>query len=162
MTFRTLIMPGVAFFMLSACAPAENSAEGGTAASPESGAPEGENTTDMTEPSSCAVVDSRNWHAWVDVMPGPDSAPRLHVSGEVDMPTPGYVFEWREGAADRSATPVQRLILEATPPDGMTAQVITPEQVKYEGPAIARMYRGVIVLCGGAVLADLPDVSITE
>jgi hypothetical protein len=57
---------------------------------------------------------------------------------------------------------VQRLTLTATPPDGMTAQVITSEQVKYEGPAITKMYRGILVMCGGGVLADIPDVSIAE
>ena len=157
MIFRTLALPGIALFMLSACSPAENSAEGETAAAPEE-----EITSDMTDIASCPVIDSRNWHAWIDAMPGPDSNPALHVSGEVDMPTPGYRFEWREGAADRSATPVQRLMLTATPPDGMVAQVITTEPVRYDGPAIAKLYRGILVMCGGSVLADLPDVSIAE
>ena len=95
-------------------------------------------------------------------MPGPDSRHTLHVSGEVDMPTPGYAFEWRVSAADRSATPVQRLLLTATPPDGMAAQVITTETVRYQGPAIAKLYKGILVMCGARVLADIPDVSIAE
>ncbi|GJL92368.1 hypothetical protein [Hyphococcus sp.] len=151
------LAPSLALLALTACAPANNAGESDADAVLEE-----DIIVDTAEVADCPVIDSRNWHAWVDAMPGPDSKPILHVSGEVDMPTPGYSFDWRDGAADRSATPVQRLMLTVTPPDAMTTQVITSEQVKYEGAAIAKMYRGILVICGGRVLADLPDVSITE
>ena len=111
---------------------------------------------------ACPVLDSRNWTAWVNAMPGPDASPTLHVTGDVDMPTPGFVFEWREGIADRSATPVQRLTLTATPPDGMVAQVLTTETVRYEGPALVTNYGGVIVMCGGEPLAEITDVTVAQ
>jgi hypothetical protein len=160
MTFRFLIPLSLAFLALAACAPADKEAAGKTA--DDVSALAEETAVNTTEAAACPIIDSRNWHAWVDAMPGPDSKMTLHVVGEVDMPTPGYSFEWREGIADKSATPVQRLMLTATPPDGMIAQVITTEQVNYEGPAITKMYRGILVMCGGSVLADIPDVSIAE
>jgi len=64
--------------------------------------------------------------------------------------------------ADRSAIPLQRLHLTATPPDGMAAQVITTETVRYEGPAIAENYRAVAVMCGDVLLADITDVTTAQ
>ncbi len=153
----TLISSCIALMALAACAPAETASE-------DSDEPvvQDDVVVDGVDAAACPVFESRNWHAWVDAMPGPDSRHTLHVSGEVDMPTPGYAFEWRVGAADRSATPVQRLLLTATPPDGMAAQVITTETVRYQGPAIAKLYKGILIMCGARVLADIPDVSIAE
>lgn len=110
------------------------------------------------ETDACPVIESRGWRAWVDAMPNPDAAATLFVEGEVDMPTPGYSFAWEVGMADRSAVPTQRLHIKATPPDGMTAQVVTTETVRYEGPAIAQSYRSVIVMCGEDVLAEATPV----
>ena len=112
--------------------------------------------------AACPVLDSRDWTAWVNAMPGPDASATLIVEGVVDMPTPGFTFTWEAGMADRSAIPVQRLHLSAAPPDGMVAQVVTSESVRYEGPAIAKQYRGVTVMCGDAVIAEITDVTTAE
>ena len=114
------------------------------------------------ETAACPVLDSRDWTAWVNAMPGPDMKPTLHVAGEIDLPTPGYTIAWREGMADRSAMPVQRLILTATPPDGMVTQVVTPTPVKYEGPALVTTYGGIIVMCGGESLAEITEVTVAQ
>ncbi len=113
---------------------------------------------DVTPGADCPVLDSHGWTAWVNAMPGPDASATLIVEGVVDLPTPGYQISWAPGAADRSAIPVQKLYLVASAPDGMAAQVITSEAVRYEGPAIAKQYRGVVVMCGDGVLADITDV----
>jgi len=102
--------------------------------------------------NACPIVASRDWTARVE-----DG--RLIVEGEIDTPTPGWTIGWREGAADRSAVPTVRLILEAEPPGGMTAQVITSQTVRYDGPAVAARYRGVLILCGGAPIAEIAGVS---
>ncbi|WDI32038.1 hypothetical protein PUV54_02390 [Hyphococcus flavus] len=117
---------------------------------------------DAGQPTTCPIVDSRGWKAWVNAMPGPDAQRTLIVMGEVDTPTPGYTFEWSVGVADRSAIPMQRLHLTATPPDGMAAQVITTEEVRYDGPAIAEQYRAVVVMCGEELLADITDVTVAH
>jgi hypothetical protein len=105
--------------------------------------------------ASCPVIDSRNWSAHINAMPGPGAQRTLIVSGEVDLPTPGYGVTLAAGAADRSAIPVQQLILDAQAPGGMTTQVVTAHQVRYDGPAIAQQYRAVRVMCGRRELAEL-------
>jgi hypothetical protein len=106
----------------------------------------------------CAVSASRDWSAWINRMPGPGATPTLHVTGQIDLPTPGYTATLTAGAADRSATPVQQLILNITPPSGMVAQVITTETVNYQGPTIAQSYRGVTIRCAGQTLAEITEV----
>jgi hypothetical protein len=105
--------------------------------------------------AGCPVVDSRDWSAHIDAMPGPGAQRTLIVTGEVDLPTPGYTVRLTVGPADRSAIPVQQMILVAQPPGGTTAQVVTPHPVRYDGRAIAEHYRAVRVMCGGEQLADL-------
>jgi len=100
----------------------------------------------MTE--ACDVIASRDWEAWINKMPGPNAVPTVHVIGKVDVRTPGYTFEWAEGPMDRSAMPVLRLRLIARKPDGMIAQIIATEEVKYQGPAPGTGISRVIIGCG--------------
>ncbi|WP_428408055.1 hypothetical protein [Hyphococcus sp.] len=144
-----------ALLFVAACGPANVAEE-------ETAAPEESEMADGREAMACPVIDSRNWSAWVNAMPGPDAKLTLHVTGEIDLPTPGYDIAWEPGIADRSMTPVQRLMLTATPPEGMAAQVFTTETVKYEGPALVKTYGGVIVLCGGEPLAEITEVMVAE
>ena len=104
----------------------------------------------------CPVIGSRNWRAWVD--PEAADGPRLHVSGEVDLPTPGYRIEWRLGPADRAQPPAQAVELIATPPSGMAIQMIATETVAFEGRAISTTYRAVRVVCAGVVVAEIDDI----
>ncbi len=144
-------------FALSGCAqPASSPDEGSEAAAPS------EEEAAMPDKGDCPVIASRDWTAWVNAMPGPGAEATLIVEGAVDMPTPGYVFSWEAGMADRSAIPTQRLHLTATPPDGMVAQVITTETVRYDGPAIAKNYSGVMVMCGGELLAEITEIMTAE
>ncbi|WP_425407817.1 hypothetical protein [Hyphococcus sp.] len=143
-------------FVAQACSPAAGPGRGDA---PPPGNPEMGGDGDAT---TCPLIGSRNWKAWVNAMPGPDARPTLIVEGDVDAPTAGYTFSWQEGVADRSAVPFQRLHLTANPPDGMAAQVITTQTVRYEGPAIAENYRAVAVMCGEELLADITDVMVTR
>lgn len=110
----------------------------------------------------CPVIDSRDWTAWINAMPGPDASPTLHVKGEVDLPTPGYEVTLTLGAADRSMTPVQQVNLSATPPDGMVTQVVTPYLVDFSSPAIVDTYKGITVLCSGKVLAEITEIETAQ
>jgi len=111
---------------------------------------------------ACPIIDTRNWEAWIDKMPGPDGGMRLHITGDADMPTPGYTFQWSEGFADRALPPGLRFKLTATPPDGIVAQVITTEQVNYSGETPYREIRAVYVSCGDKKLAEISPVSVVE
>jgi hypothetical protein len=112
--------------------------------------------------STCAVIANRNWTAHINAMPGPGAQRTLIVSGEVDLPTPGYTATLDLGPADRSATPVQQLIVNTTAPTGIVAQVVTPYPVRYEGPAIAQQYRAVRIMCGGQQLAEITDIVVAQ
>lgn len=112
--------------------------------------------------AACAVIESRAWAAWVNAMPGPGATRELIATGEIVLPTPGFKVSLTAGAADRSATPVQQLILDLTPPSGPVAQVLTTESVRYQGPAISMRYRGVRIMCGGTMLAEITDVPVAQ
>ena len=133
--------------------------------------PEKQNTQEQIVEStntttSCPVIESRNWHAWIDRVA--ENEPRLVVSGEVDLPTPGYEVKWRSRILDRlssngdSQPPAQRLSISFTPPDGIVTQVITPTEVSFTMPSLLLEYSSVMIYCGDKLLVDLPDVVPTD
>ena len=109
----------------------------------------------VIDANTCAVLDSRNWKAWTAF---DGTGTTLHITGEVDMPTPGYATTWNLGPTDRAMPPGQRVTLEATPPDGLVAQVITPTVVEYETPGAYPDYRSVTITCGDKTLAEIAPV----
>jgi len=110
-------------------------------------------------PETCDVLESRDWAAWVNLMPGPDASPTVHVTGKVDVRTGGYTFDWQTGPLDRSATPKLRLKLIPIAPDGMATMAITTEEVNYAAPAGGIEYSGVLISCGGVTLADIAEIT---
>ena len=108
------------------------------------------------EPEACDVLDSRDWEAWINRMPGPGAAATVHVAGKVDMRSGGYTFRWEEGPMDRSAVPALRLKLVPEAPDGMATTAITTEAVAYQAPALAGGYSRVVIGCGGTTLGAAP------
>lgn len=124
----------------------------------ETAGPAGESAFLESAPAPCPVVDSKDWHAWVNRMPGPDSKPMLIVEGQVTLPTPGYTVTLTLGRADRSATPVQQLILQAAAPSENTLQALTTQTARIDTPAIAAKYKGVQIKCGDKMLAEISDI----
>ncbi|MEM9725889.1 MAG: hypothetical protein AAF909_10545 [Pseudomonadota bacterium] len=133
----------------------------GAAASEEAPVTEVSETSDDAA-AVCPVIESRDWAAWVNAMPGPDSVPTLHVSGMATLPTPGYRAEWRVGPADRRLPPAQTLELTLTAPDGFVAQVLSETELRFEAPATYPEYRAVVVRCGGVVLAEIDEVTVAQ
>lgn len=111
----------------------------------------------QTNGIQCPVLASSDWQAWVDKMPGTDGQ-RLHVSGRITLPGPGYKLAFETGIADRMAKPTQQVVLTATAPDGMTAQVLETVQISGDIPALASGYTAVMVLCGDTVIARIDKV----
>ncbi len=110
--------------------------------------------------AGCPVLGSRSWAARLETASGPGSSgATLVITGEVDLPTPGYKLTMTDGPADRMMPPSQRFRLTATPPSGMVAQVVTSSPVEYRGKAFSQSYRSVIVLCGERALATIADVA---
>lgn len=112
----------------------------------------------VEETETCAVLESREWAAWVNRMPGPGAVATLHVTGKVDVRSGGYTFEWQQGPLDRSATPALRLRLVPKAPDGMATMAITTEEVKYEAPLSGISYSRVLVSCGSITLGEITEI----
>ena len=53
-----------------------------------------------SEDVDCPVYDSRKWQAWINSMPTPSALARLHVLGELDLPSAGFTGSLRLGEAD--------------------------------------------------------------
>lgn len=107
---------------------------------------------------ACPVVGSSNWQAWLEPSAGPIPLRMLHISGEVNLPTPGYAVTLEAGPADRAMPPSQRFRLKATPPNGMVTQVVTPTRVTFHEAATYPAYRSIVILCGQRVLASINEV----
>lgn len=112
----------------------------------------------VEETETCAVLESREWAAWVNRMPGPGAVATLHLTGKVDVRSGGYTFEWQQGPLDRSATPALRLRLVPKAPDGMATMAITTEEVKYEAPLSGISYSRVLVSCGSITLGEITEI----
>jgi len=154
---RLVLAAAASSLVLAACQSMPwSKADAPSAAPPESGVPV--EVTPTPETAACDVLQSRDWAAWVNKMPGPDMAPKIHVTGKVDVRSGGYTFAWEEGPLDRSATPALRLKLVPKAPDGMATMAISTEEVKYEAPALAGGYRSVIISCGGTTLAEIAEI----
>lgn len=161
-SLRLIALAATSGIILAACAPpadhppaptpapVETAPEPETPVTPES-APEA--TTDQ-----CAVMDSRDWEAWINRMPGPDATVSVHVVGKVDVRSGGYTFNWEVGPMDRSMTPILNLKLIPVAPTDSATMAISTEEVQYTGPLAGSSYRGVTVTCGGQTLAEITEV----
>lgn len=107
--------------------------------------------------ADCPVTGSGNWQAWVNAMPGPDSTPKLIVTGDVTVPTGGYSFGWTDLRIAESY-PVQVFVrLTASPPSGPATQAVTTQQARGEWP-VSPPVGAVTVQCGGTTLARIAPV----
>lgn len=158
------LLIGAALVVLCACEvePASDLAASGPADAPvtreagPAGGTAGDAELSPGDDGNCPVVASRNWSA--RVAGGDAGERRLHVEGEIDLPTPGYTADWSEGPADRRIPPAQHLILGLSAPTGATTQVLTSMMVEYEGDAIYPEYRAILVRCGDVILASITDI----
>ncbi|MEZ5897531.1 MAG: hypothetical protein R3C40_05200 [Parvularculaceae bacterium] len=161
---RSALLFSIAVAGLAACAQkSETQTETAAVTQAEtSGTDEAAAADPQAAADACPVSDSRDWRAWLDVMPGPDAVAKLHITGEVDLPTPDYTAQWTPGPADRAFPPTQRFMLSFTPPGGMVTQVITPTRVSLEMDATYTSYREIIVGCGDEVLVEITDIAVAQ
>ena len=152
-SLRHLALAAASGMILAACVPQENQAPAAEADSPGSG-PSSEASAE-----ACAVLDSRNWEAWINRMPGPDASPTVHVAGKVDVRSGGYSFNWEVGPMDRSMTPALNLKLIPVAPTQPATMAITTEEVHYTGPVAGSGYRSVTITCGGQTLGAITEVT---
>lgn len=144
------ILPAVAALALAACdfrSPA-------VAFNPEAGQED-----PVVETADCPALDARGWTAAVRGPLDDQGRAQLVLSGEVDLPTPGFTLTLTPGRADRSSVPTQVFHLAAQAPDGIVSQVVTTETASYEGLAIAQHFRAIRIQCGDRVLTEITDIA---
>lgn len=107
----------------------------------------------------CPILASRGWKAKLASDPRKRGVRHLVVTGEIDLPTPGYKVTWKMGPADRANPPGQRIELILTPPDGIVLQAVTPTKVKIKAKAVFSRYREIIVRCGDSVVASIKKIN---
>lgn len=90
-------------------------------------------------------------------MPGPNSNPRLIVSGQVTVPTGGYRLSLRMGQVAESYPVQVTVYLDATPPSGMATQALVTHDVRGSWPSEERV-GSVTVRCGSRVLARIDNI----
>jgi hypothetical protein len=106
---------------------------------------------------TCPVIESSNWSAWVDAMPGPMNRPRLVVTGKVTVPTGGWRFAWRDVRIMESH-PVQVSVdLQPIEPTGMVTEALVTHDINFEWP-VPPPVGSVTIRCGGRVLAQIAPV----
>ena len=111
--------------------------------------------------SSCPVLGSRKWEATLKRTGGAASKLTLKVTGEVDLPTPGYTQVWKVGISDRANPPGIQLILSFDPPkDDMVTQVVTINPVVFTSDVAYPRYRYILIRCGDAVLARIAETVV--
>ena len=107
----------------------------------------------------CPILDSSDWAAWIDDMPGINKQPMMMVSGKVRVPTGGYRLALR---LDRIAEsyPVQiTVMLEVAGPTGPATQVIVTHDLTGEFP-VPPPVGSVTIRCGRQVIGQINEIVI--
>lgn len=113
-------------------------------------------------PARCPIYESRNWKAWIERPSDQIETAQLHLTGQIDLPTPGYEIDWQPGALDRRQPPSLRIMLTLRRPEGTTLQVIDTQDIAFQMETQIRQFRSIQILCGDRVLVEIPNVTIPE
>jgi len=159
-SLRLLALAAASGIILAACTPP---ADQNTPAAEPPPVPAAEDdlavAPEAAPAAECAVLDSRDWEAWIDRMPGPDASPTVHVIGKVDVRSGGYTFNWEVGPMDRSMTPALNLELIPVAPTEPATMAIATEEVHYTGPVAGSSYSRVTITCGGQTLGEITEIT---
>ena len=136
----TKLIAAVALPLLAACS---------AVAPPPAGTP---------PPTSCPILGSSDWAAWINAMPGPGARPTLIVTGKVTVPTGGYrPVLLLEHVAE--SYPVQVTArLHPNPPAGPATQAVVTHDVRGQWSTVETPVGSLTVRCGGQVLARISPV----
>lgn len=108
-------------------------------------------------PSPCPIVNSRDWRAWVNVMPGPMNArSTLHVVGKVTLPSGEWVPRF-EGVRVMESYPVQVVVELDAARTSSGVQIPVEREVRgswQSEPAVG----SVTIVCSGTTLTRISPV----
>jgi hypothetical protein len=106
----------------------------------------------------CPIAASSNWQAYVNAMPGPNSGPKLVVTGKVITASPSYHIEFDPKLQVRKSYPVQAFAtLIVTPPAAGVPQALYSQEVHWEWP-MREPIGAVEIRCGSETLATISPV----
>ncbi len=114
----------------------------------------------------CPASGTRHWHAWLDQISQAKKTPRisarLNITGQIDMPTPGYRMSWDFAALDPLFPAIQKIDLHFHPPAGMLIQAVTPTNYTLQIPVNQHSYQEIRVQCGKRVLTNLLNIGPSD
>lgn len=111
---------------------------------------------------ACPIVRSGEWNAWVNMMPGPNQRPTLHVAGKVVVPTGGYQIAFDPQLQIRESHPAQAFAtLRVNPPRGAATQAVMTHDVKWEWP-LGQQVGALEIHCGARTLATFSPLQIAR
>ena len=106
---------------------------------------------------SCPVSTSRQWTAWVNMMPGP-ATPTLNVAGKVVTPTGGYQVSFDPSLQIRRGYPAKAFAtLRIFPPPAGATQAVVVHEVRGQWP-LGQRIDSVEIRCGEETLATIAPV----
>lgn len=109
-------------------------------------------------PAACPITLSRDWTAWVNMMPGQGARPMLIVTGKVVTRTGGYQVTFDPRLQVTKRYPAQAFAtLNVMPPAGGATQGLVTHDVRWEWPLSQRI-DSVEVRCGSETLASIAPV----
>ena len=107
---------------------------------------------------ACPVSVSRDWRAWVNLMPGP-ATPTLSVTGRIVTPTGGYQVSFDPVLQIRKGYPAQAFVtVNVSAPMGGASQAMVTQDVHGEWPLSQRI-DSVEIRCGDQTLASIAPVA---
>lgn len=107
---------------------------------------------------SCPISTSSNWQAHVNAMPGPNSGPKLVVTGKIVTSSPGYRITFDPKLQVRRSYPIQAFAtLIVAPPATSVPQALYSQEVHWEWP-MREPIGAVEIRCGGETLATISPV----
>ena len=106
----------------------------------------------------CPIATSSNWQAHVNAMPGPNSGPRLIVTGKIITASPGYRLEFDGKLQIRRGYPAQAFAtLVVTPPAVGVPQALYSQEIRWEWP-MREPIGSVEIRCGSETLATISPI----
>lgn len=115
-------------------------------------------TSTVKQTADCPLISSNNWQAQLVSVDGQN---QLKVTGDIELPSPGYAVTMEAGIADRSSKPTQHFHIKLEPLSGLHIQVITPMSLEQLSPSIAPEYASVVIHCGEQTLSTITNIEVS-
>ena len=102
----------------------------------------------------CRGAETRDWYAWINLMPPPPED--LHIVGEVYVPNPGVEPLLTPKVPQGTNPKILLLDLHLIQQPGIWPQVFVWKPVRFDKVVSGMQYTQVQIFCGDEIIADLP------